>query len=100
VALRLGPAAYQHWGAYYADTTSPPRPEPNDLQHPEYCGLANASQAYTGGTGRPRAWGWADAGCNSTFAFMCRAERERPIFAAAAADTTASLVKSLLSQAL
>jgi hypothetical protein len=40
--------------------------EPNNWKAPEYCAVANATQAYT------TAWGWSDQNCDDKYIFMCK----------------------------
>ena len=64
-----------HWGTYTVlNSAAEPKKEPNAIQPPEYCGVANSSQAY----GNPRAWGWSDINCNHNYIFICRLQSERP----------------------
>jgi hypothetical protein len=56
-------------------TIRPPRssPEPNNVDFPENCAVANFTESY----GTPLAWGWADASCtNVRAAVICRRLRE------------------------
>jgi hypothetical protein len=61
---------YEHWGLYAPDSNPANRMrEPNNVNFPEYCAVANYTEAF----GKPSAWGWADTRCNSTRApFICR----------------------------
>ncbi len=63
----LQPSSYSRWGVPQPEYLGLP-PEPNNLQPPEQCAAANASEAYWPGD----AWAWADAGCNTKMAAMCR----------------------------
>jgi hypothetical protein len=63
-----GPGTYTHWGTDPDDGTK----EPNNLNAPELCGAANASQVYD----NPEAWGWSDAHCTRRLPFICKAIRE------------------------
>jgi hypothetical protein len=60
------PGTYQNWGKLGSLL------EPNNaIAPPEYCMLANWTQAY----GNPRRWGWSDVNCNMVQAtFMCRVQ--------------------------
>jgi hypothetical protein len=58
------PGTYQNWGKL--DSLLEPN---NAIAPPEYCMVANWSQAY----GNPRRWGWSDVNCNMVHAtFICR----------------------------
>lgn len=58
-----------HWGTYtIAGSAAEPKKEPNAIQPPEYCAVANYTQRY----GQPSAWGWSDVNCNRNFIFICR----------------------------
>lgn len=58
---------YQHWGSYPVDATTS-LPEPNNIDNPEYCAVANYSQRY----GAPQVWAFADANCGIRAPFICR----------------------------
>jgi hypothetical protein len=58
---------YQQWGNWTGDEGLP---EPNNLYGGEYCGCANATEAYQG------LYGWADATCSTRGAFICKIVRE------------------------
>ena len=58
---------YQQWGNWTDDEGLP---EPNNLYGGEYCGGANATEAYEG------RYGWADVACNKRGAFICKVIRE------------------------
>jgi hypothetical protein len=54
------PGVYANW------YTSPGLTEPNNLQPPELCVVANASAL------QRDAWGWADTSCGRRFPYMCK----------------------------
>ena len=68
------PQVYRHWGTYaYADGAT--EAEPNNLEDPEECVVANYTQAYTLATKvnkRVMPYGWADTNCTRTQQFICR----------------------------
>jgi hypothetical protein len=63
----LQPSSYSRWGLPQPEDLGLP-PEPNNLNPPEQCAAANASEAYWPGD----AWAWADANCNARMVAMCR----------------------------
>jgi hypothetical protein len=48
-------------------------PRPLQLDPPELCLVANATQAF----GSPRCWGWSDTNCNNKYYVMCRVNSGR-----------------------
>jgi hypothetical protein len=60
------PPGYVHWGTMYVGEVGQFAAEPNNWQAPEYCAVANYSQAYT------TAWGWSDQNCDDKYIFMCK----------------------------
>ena len=56
----------RRWGTYFENAKA--YPEPNNINNPEFCAVANFSQTF----GTPTAWGWADSTCSNRFPFMCR----------------------------
>ncbi len=58
--------SYEHWGTM--DTGTGKLPEPNNVNLPEFCAVANASQNH----GSPAAWGWADTQCKDKFVYICK----------------------------
>jgi hypothetical protein len=60
------PDNYQHWGTMMPGNL----PEPNNLNSPESCVMANVSQMYSG------AWGWSDENCYMNTTVMCKIPRE------------------------
>ncbi len=63
--------AYSHWGSLaLPDGTN--SSEPNNLVKPEFCVVANHSQAYDSVSG------WSDTNCEEKHAFMCKVPGELP----------------------
>jgi hypothetical protein len=61
--------AYSHWGSVaLPDGTN--SSEPNNLVPPEFCVVANFSQAYGSLSG------WSDANCEEKHSFMCKVPGE------------------------
>jgi hypothetical protein len=60
-------AYYSHWGKFNPGNKA----EPNNLiVPPEFCGGANASEAF----GSPATWGWADWNCTARFPILCKVQ--------------------------
>jgi hypothetical protein len=57
--------AYGHWGTQLLGPGED-REEPNNLVPPEFCAVANASQAFG------NAWGWSDTNCDELHFSMCK----------------------------
>jgi hypothetical protein len=64
-AVRDVPGGYSSWGTMTLSdgTTSA---EPNNLVPPEFCVVANFSQAYNS------VWGWSDQNCDDKHMFVCK----------------------------
>jgi hypothetical protein len=56
---------YQHWGRMYL-AGGKYRDEPNNLEPPEYCGVANYSQTVDD------VWAWSDQNCEDRHIFICK----------------------------
>ena len=56
---------YEHWGMMGSSR------EPNNRAGNEYCGAADAEQAYDG------AWGWNDYNCSVMMPYICRLDGGR-----------------------
>lgn len=70
LATNATPAA-SHWGTYIPDL-DPPQQEPNNLAGQEFCGSANASEAW----GPLDAYGWSDEDCETLLPFVCKVASE------------------------
>jgi hypothetical protein len=66
------PPGYVHWGRMFISDVGQFAAEPNNWLAPEYCAVANYSQAY--GT----AWGWSDQNCDDRYIFMCKISPSPP----------------------
>ena len=60
---------YGHWGIW-VDDEGDERREPNNAFPPEFCTVANYSQAFE------QAWGWSDQNCEDKFIAICKISRE------------------------